>query len=162
MTDVLTTTLTITAAVGCGLVAGFFFAFSVVTMKALGRIAPAQGIAAMQSINVVVLNPWFFSAFFGTAALCVILAVHAVVTWRVPSAVYVVTASVLYLLGVIFVTMAFNVPLNSALAGVAPGSPDPERVWTRYLSVWTAWNHVRTVAPIVSAVGFILALLDCR
>ena len=116
----------------------------------------------MQSINVVVLNPWFFSAFFGTAALCVILAVHSVVTWRVPSALYVVTASVLYLLGVIFVTMAFNVPLNSALAGVAPGSPDPERVWTRYLSVWTAWNHVRTVAPIVSAVGFILALLDCR
>ena len=162
MTDVLITTLTITAAVGCGLVAGFFFAFSVVTMKALGRIAPAQGIAAMQSINVVVLNPWFLSAFFGTAALCVVLAVHAVVTWRMPSAAYVVTASVLYLLGVIFVTMAFNVPLNNALAGVAQGSPDAERVWTRYLSVWTAWNHVRTVAPIVSAVGFILALFDYR
>jgi hypothetical protein len=49
MTDVLISTLTITAAVGCGLVAGFFFAFSVVTMKALGRIAPAQGIAAASS-----------------------------------------------------------------------------------------------------------------
>ena len=162
MADVLITALTIAAAVGCGLVAGFFFAFSVVTMKALGRIAPAQGIAAMQSINVVVLNPWFFSAFFGTAALCVILAVHSVVTWRVPSALYVVTASVLYLLGVICVTMAFNVPLNNELVGVAPGSPDAERVWTRYLSVWTAWNHVRTVAPIVSAGCFILALHDCR
>ncbi|HEX5648886.1 MAG TPA: anthrone oxygenase family protein [Steroidobacteraceae bacterium] len=160
MTDTVIRTLTIAAAVGSSLVAGFFFAFSVVTMKALGRIAPAQGIAAMQSINVVVLNPWFFTAFFGTAALCLVLGVHALLTLRMPGAIYVVTAAVLYLAGVIFVTMAFNVPLNNRLAAVAPASPEAERVWTRYLSVWTAWNHLRTVAPLVSAVSFILALVQ--
>jgi uncharacterized membrane protein len=160
MTNAFISTLTIAAAVGSGLVAGFFFAFSAVTMKALGRIAPAHGIAAMQSINVVVLNPWFFSAFFGTAALCLILGVNALLTLRMPSAIYVVTASMLYLVGVIFVTMVCNVPLNDRLATVAPASPEAEHVWTRYLSIWTAWNHVRTVAPLVSAVVFILALVQ--
>lgn len=110
----------------------------------------------MQSINVVVLNPWFFTAFFGTAALCLVLGVHALLTLRMPGAIYVVTAAVLYLAGVIFVTMAFNVPLNNRLAAVAPASPEAERVWT----VWTAWNHLRTVAPLVSAVSFILALVQ--
>jgi uncharacterized membrane protein len=48
--------LTFVAALGSGLVAGIFFAFSNFVMKALARVSPAQGIAAMQSINVVVLN----------------------------------------------------------------------------------------------------------
>ena len=56
-------------AIGTALIAGAFFAFSSFVMGALGKLPPAQGIAAMQSINVVVINPWFMSAFIGTAAL---------------------------------------------------------------------------------------------
>ena len=52
------------------MVAGFFFAFSVCVMKSLARLPPAQGIAAMKHINVVVINPWFMGAFFGTALVC--------------------------------------------------------------------------------------------
>ena len=36
-------------------------------MQALARLPPAQGIAAMQSINVVVINPLFLTVFLGTA-----------------------------------------------------------------------------------------------
>jgi len=50
-TDRLLFGLTLVSALGCGLTAGVFFAFSSFVMKALGRIQPAQGIAAMQSIN---------------------------------------------------------------------------------------------------------------
>src|SRR5215831_19362148 len=56
--------LTLVAALGSGLVAGIFFAFSNFVMKALARVPPAQGVAAMQSINVVVLNKWFFVVFW--------------------------------------------------------------------------------------------------
>ena len=52
------------SALGSALVAGIFFAFSTFVMKALGRLQPEQGIAAMQAINVTVLNPWFFTVFF--------------------------------------------------------------------------------------------------
>ena len=44
------------AAVGCGLMAGVFSAFSTFVMKALARLPAHEGIAAMQSINVVAVN----------------------------------------------------------------------------------------------------------
>jgi len=65
--------LTLGAALGSGLIAGVFFAFSTFVMPALARLAPAQGVAAMQAINVAVLNRWFLGVFVGTAAACLLL-----------------------------------------------------------------------------------------
>ena len=73
--------LTVVAALGCGLNAGVFFAFSSFVMKALARLQPALGIAAMQSINLVAVTPAFMAALFGTAAACVALAMWALVDW---------------------------------------------------------------------------------
>jgi uncharacterized membrane protein len=80
VSDGLLRVLTLISALGSGLMAGFFFAFSVSVMKALSRLPPAQGIAAMQSINVVVINPVFLIAFFGTAAACAAVAISALST----------------------------------------------------------------------------------
>ena len=51
MIDKLLFAVTPFSALGCGLVAGAFFAFSTFVMNALARLQPAQGIAAMQSIS---------------------------------------------------------------------------------------------------------------
>jgi len=137
---------TLGAALGSGLIAGVFFAFSSFVMPALGRILPPQGIAAMQAINIVVLNRWFLGVFVGTAAACLLLGVVAVLNWSAPGAGLRLTASMLYLVGCFFVTRAWNVPLNDGLAGVQPESAEGARVWLRYLVDWTLWNHVRTAA----------------
>jgi uncharacterized membrane protein len=55
------------------------------------------------------------------------------------------------------VTLLFNVPLNNRLAAVKPESAEGKVIWTHYLSVWTAWNHVRTAAPLAAMACFILA-----
>ena len=73
MTDKMLFALTLFSALGGGLMAGFFFAFSDCVMNALVRLPAAQGIAAMQSINVVAPNPLFMAGFLGTAASCVLL-----------------------------------------------------------------------------------------
>jgi|SRR5437867_3353652 len=148
--------LTFVAALGSGLVAGIFFAFSNFVMKALARIP--HGIAAMQSINIVVLNGWFFAVFFGTAVCCLALAISSFVRWQKPGAGYLLVGSLLYLIGTILVTIACNVPLNDALAAVDPSSADAGRVWTNYLKNWTTWNHVRTIAALAAAASFILGL----
>jgi uncharacterized membrane protein len=158
MTQGLVIALAMAAALGSGVVAGFFFAFSVCVMRALGRLPRDQGIAAMQSINVVVLNPWFFTAFFGTAAVCMILAGLSLFTWGASRALYLLAGSGLYLAGSIVVTMACNVPLNDALAAVNPHSAEGAALWTRYLAHWTAWNHVRTAASFGAAALFIAAV----
>ncbi|MGQ0531073.1 MAG: anthrone oxygenase family protein [Caulobacteraceae bacterium] len=153
------TTVTVIAALGSGLVAGFFFAFSAVVMASLKRLPAAHGIAVMNTINVVVLNPWFFGAFFGTALVCLALAALTLLTWSPPASLYVVAGAAIYLVGTTWVTMAFNVPLNNALAKIDADSDEGAALWRRYLSVWTAWNHVRTVAPFASCALFIMALL---
>jgi uncharacterized membrane protein len=68
--------------IGSGIVAGVFFAFSSFVMVALGRISPVQGIAAMNSINVTVINPGFMAAFIGTGVLCLFIGVGALFIWK--------------------------------------------------------------------------------
>lgn len=150
--------LLIVGALGAGLVAGFFFSFSFVIMGSLARLPPAQGVAAMNTINVVVLNPWFFGAFFGTALVSVAIAVLAFIPWG-PQSALTLGGALLYLVGAIWVTMAFNVPLNNALAKADASSEAGLALWQRYLRVWTSWNHVRTAAPLGAAALFILALI---
>jgi len=152
--------LTFASALGCGLVAGIFFAFSNFVMKALARVPSAQGIAAMQSINVVVLNKLFFAVFFGTALCCLVLAIISFVRWQKPGASYLLAGSLLYLIGTIGVTIVCNVPLNDALAAVDASSADAGSVWTNYLKNWTVWNHLRTIAAFAAAILFTVAL--CR
>lgn len=158
MTDELLNALTLIAALGCGLIAGVFFAFSSFVMRALARIPAAEGMAAMQSINIVVLNPAFLGVFVGTAAVCAVAVVASVLRWQEPGSVYLIAGGLLYLLGCFGVTMAFNVPRNEALARVKPSDPDSARLWMGYVSSWTAWNHVRTVASLAAAAAFCLAL----
>jgi uncharacterized membrane protein len=148
--------LTLAAALGAGLVAGIFFAFSAFIMTALGRLPAEAGISAMQSINVAVLNPVFFFVFFGTAVAALILAIAALAGWGQSS--YLLAGALLYLAGTIFVTMAFNVPLNNRLAGSSAKSSEGASIWKTYLSTWTAWNHVRTIAALAACALFILAL----
>lgn len=162
MIDNLIFVLTFVSALGCGLMAGFFLAFSTGVMRALARLPPPQGLAAMQSINVTVLNPWFFAAFFGTAAVCVLLIVFSLLRWHRPGAVYLLVGSLLYLLGTMLVTIVFNVPRNEALAVIDPASPNAVSLWSSYLVSWTAWNHVRTVASLAAATTLTLALLLAR
>jgi uncharacterized membrane protein len=153
--------LTFGSALGCALNAGVFFAFSSFVMKALGRLQPPQGIAAMNSINVFAVTPVFMTALFGTAAACLLLAVWTLFTWQRPGAAYLLLGAVLYLVGTILVTILFNVPRNNALAAVNPSSSDGGRLWTDYVTTWTAWNHVRTVAALVAAalltIGFCMS-----
>lgn len=153
------TGLEVLAIIGSGLTAGIFFAFSTFVMAALARLPPDQGIAAMNSINVTVINPWFMAVFMGTPVICLALAVMALFKWSAPGSLIVIIACLVYVVGSFLVTMLFNVPLNDALAAVTSSSGEGGALWTRYLNDWTFWNHVRTVAPLLSMVLLLWALI---
>jgi uncharacterized membrane protein len=146
--------MTIIAFIGClgaGLVAGVFFAFSSFVMAALERVPPAEGMAAMQQINITVINPVFMAVFLGMGLL------SAVALWRngfdLRSPLF--AAAAIYLVGVLGVTFAFNVPMNDALASAQAASPEGQALWTDYLSRWTTWNHVRGLAALVASALFL-------
>ncbi len=144
---------------GSGLIAGVFFAFSTFVMKALAQLPAAQGVAAMQRINVVVLNPMFLGAFMGTALLGLLAIGLATFDWRGPASAWMLAAGLLYALGCFGVTMAFNVPRNERLARMDAGSAEAAGYWPRYVREWTFWNHVRTFAPTLAAVCAAMALV---
>ena len=152
------TSLISVTAIGAALVAGIFYAFSTFVMQALGRLAPREGIAAMQSINVVVINPLFFLAFFGTGALCVATIVASLLSETGVSFAPALTGGILYVVGCIGVTMVGNVPLNEKLAKVSPDDAEAESLWSLYLSRWTLWNHVRTAASLAAAAFLVIAM----
>lgn len=146
--------LAFAAALGSGVVAGVFFAFSSFVMPALARLPAHEGIAAMQSINLVVLNRSFLGVFLGTGALTAPLLLG--VPWH--GSAWLVIGSVLYLAGSIGVTMLCNVPRNELLAVVAPAEPESERIWADYVRDWSRWNAVRAAASIAAGAAFVAAL----
>ncbi|GLS30444.1 Uncharacterized membrane protein [Mesorhizobium albiziae] len=159
MSERLFTALTVVSALGTGLVGGVFFAFSNFVMAGLARVPAPSGIAAMNSINVTVINPLFMTALFGTGLLCLAVGVYALFNWSMDGALLLLGGAILYFVGNVVVTMLFNVPLNNALAAVDPASTEGAAVWSRYLSEWVTWNTVRTVTALAASAAFIAALL---
>lgn len=150
--------LTFVAALGSGVIGGTFFGFSVFIMQALGRIPPQAGMAAMRSINVVVINPVFLGVFVGTAVVAALLAITALLRWSEPGAAWLILGCLFYVVGTFIATMVFNVPMNNALEALQPDSAEGLAYWARYLSDWTFWNHVRTLAGLAGAAALTVAL----
>ena len=153
------TLVPILLAVGAGLVGGVFFAFSTFVMKALSQLPSEQGVAAMQRINVVVMNPVFLGLFVGTALIAGICGVGAVLTWGSFQSASLLVAAILYVVGCFGVTVAFNVPRNERLANLQPESVEASTYWQVYLREWVFWNHVRTMASSASAAVATLGLV---
>ena len=152
------TLLPVLLAVGAGLVGGIFLAFSAFVMKALSQLPDEQGVAAMQRINVVVLNPLFLGLFVGTALIGGICGAGAVLTWGSMRSALLLAAGALYAAGCFGVTAACHVPRNERLARLPPDSREAAAYWPVYLKEWVFWNHVRTIAATACAAAAAVSL----
>ncbi|GAA1457344.1 DUF1772 domain-containing protein [Williamsia maris] len=136
-----------------GLIAGLFCAFAYAVMPGLHRADARTLVTAMQKINVAIVNPVFLLLFFGglvvTGTAAWLCRHHAIAPW-------VITAAVLYLVGLI-VTVAFNIPLNDRLAAAT----DPDAARAAFENSWVRWNLVRaalhTAAFTALATGLVVS-----
>ncbi len=158
--DRLLTASTLLAALGSGLIAGTFFAFSAFVLGALARLPAHSGIAAMQSIIAAIKTSLFLAVFFGTAALAALLGIAAPLRWSEPGALYLLIGSLLYLNGPFGVTLLKNVPLNNKLAPMKPEGADAARYWDEFRASWGLWNHARWIGALGASASFILALVE--
>lgn len=139
---------------GCALMGGLYFAFSAFIMTAL-RDAGMAGVTAMNHINRVILRSWFMPLFFGTTLASAALAVIGLLRLHAPGSLLLIFGGVLYVAGMLGVTMLCNVPLNNALMEVTAESRTGMAIWNDYLRRWTRWNHVRTLACLGAAALFL-------
>lgn len=156
--DTFVTVLLWFGAIGCGIMAGVYFTFSAFAMKSLAGIDASAGIAAMQSINDVILRSAFMPLFFGTSLAAAIAVLLYVVSPGSSGGIWMALAGGIYFAGMFLCTVFFNVPLNNKLKDVDPTSSLGEEVWNMYLRVWTRWNHVRTLTSTIASAFFVRAI----
>ena len=146
------------SAIGCGVMSGVYFAFSTFIMASFARLAPDAGIAAMNAINLQIVRSPFMPLFLATTLVAVGLAGYALFHWSAPWGWAALAGGTLYVFGMFGVTMAFNVPLNDALAAHPFSGGGDAEIWARYLRDWTFWNHVRTLASLGASILFVVSL----
>jgi uncharacterized membrane protein len=139
-----------TAAVGTGVTAGVYVAFSTMVMPALIRIPSNHGLAAMQRINRLAVRSPFIVAFFGAAAASTGLLAMAGLRRDVPAA-SIIGAGLS--LGTTAITIAVNQPLNRHLAGLVPEQAVVARAWIQVAHRWTRANHLRAAIAMLALVA---------
>jgi len=145
-----------------GLIAGLFYCWSVSVTRGLALLPDREYLLVFQQLNRAILNPLFLVAFMGLVFLL------PIVTWthyqRPLSRTFwlLLSATLLYLVGVIGVTMLGNVPMNDALDVFDINAASPARIAAKRLafeSRWNSLNNIRTVSCIASFLGLLFARL---
>ena len=152
MNELALTTIIVVAATSAAVMAGLYFAFSAFIMKSFDDIGAENAVAAMNSINEVILRSSFMVLFFGSTLLFAALTIIGLMVGELQGSWMLVSAGALYVLGMFGCTAAFNVPLNNRLAAVGPGIQEKTETWVHYYRVWTKWNHLRAVCSLLSSV----------
>ena len=149
--------LAVVDVLGAAIMAGLLFAFSNFVMRALTQLPPAFGMEAMQRVNLAIVNPLFLVVFVGTAAVSVLLVLATVAAPANPGYALLLAGAACYLIGVVGVTAAFNIPLNNSLAAAA--SANAADIWPRYVNQWLPWNHVRTTFASLAVVCLVVGAI---
>lgn len=123
---------------------GLYFTFSNTVMRVLTNFE--NGSDVMVAINREILNPLFLGCFFisGVGSLSLSLMTTGLLA----------SASIVFFIGTVAVTIVFNVPLNNKLK--ESSEQQRNEVWREYLYKWVIWNHVRTIFGVIS--GLLLSL----
>ncbi|MGA8978326.1 MAG: anthrone oxygenase family protein [Pedococcus sp.] len=150
-------------ALASAVLAGVLFAFSAFVMRSLGRLAPAEGIRAMQRLNEDAPRSLLLVPLLVSPAGSLVVGVVALAGWGVEGSSLadhrpLLVAGAALGVGAFVVTAAANVPRNNALATLDPGEPRATGAWAAYRTSWTRWNHARVLAALGSAVLLATAL----
>ncbi len=141
-----------------GLCAGLFYAWSVSVIPGTQKIDDLSYLKSMQSINREILNPAFFLVFFGSliALVCSTYFTYSVST---KGFVYLLIATLTYLMGTIGVTGMGNVPLNNQLEALNLTELSTKDMAQFRQHYELRWNKLHTYRMLFSVLSFIMTLL---
>jgi uncharacterized membrane protein len=142
-----------------GIVSGVFLTFSDFGMRSLVATTPETGIQSMQLINRKVYKSLFIYLLLGLAPVYAALAVYGITVVQPPASGWLISGGLVYIFGVFLVTMLYNVPMNKRLDVIDGAQRVSNAYWRHYATVWTRWNHLRTLAAAVSAICYFIACM---
>lgn len=142
-----------------GLSAGLCFTWSNSITPGIGRLNDFEYLASFQQMNRAILNPLFFIVFFGPFFLSLI---NLYVFKSAPSSVLwlLILAAIIYVLGVLLVTIFGNVPLNEMLDKTELANASAYDLKTLRNNFEMKWNRLHLVRTISSAISFITLIIS--
>ena len=144
----------------CGLMAGLLFSYSCSVNIGLNSLENNEYLKAMQSINNAIQNPYFLIVFL---CLLFILPVTSILQYKEmanTSFYFILTATLIYFVGVFGVTMFCNVPLNEQLAKFDISTATTNEIASMRQSFEKPWNSYHSIRTIASVISFGLTILS--
>ncbi|NEO84610.1 MAG: DUF1772 domain-containing protein [Spirulina sp. SIO3F2] len=146
----------------CSLVAGFLFAFATVVMPGIKTLDDREFIRAFQVIDGVIQNnqPLFVAVWMGSIVAAVAAAGLGFGQLDGAQRLLLISAPIIYILGVQLSTFTINVPLNNQLQALSVDAMDAVALKAARLDFepgWNRWNLVRT--PFAGLASVLLMIL---
>lgn len=151
----------IITAVATALIAGLFYAWSYSVTPGLAQVDDATYVASFQAMNRAIQNPVFFASFMGTAFL---LPVSTYLQYKHGTQAQfwlLLGATVLYLGGVMGVTMAGNVPMNNALDAFNLKTATAQEIAAQRAKFEAPWNRLNSIRTVSSILTIVLVIIAC-
>ncbi|MEO5674391.1 MAG: anthrone oxygenase family protein [Chitinophagales bacterium] len=145
-----------------GLIAGLLYGYDCSVIRGLGHLPDKEYLKAFQSINRAIVNPCFLISFIGS------LFMLPIASWlnfhqAPPFTFYVLlSAAIVYTIGVFGITILGNVPLNNLLEDFDISAAPAEMAQAmrqKFEARWNVFHHVRTYAAMVSFLLSVIALV---
>lgn len=142
-----------------GLMAGLFYSWSISVTPGLAKLGDENYLKAFQSMNRAILNPAFLIVFMGLVILLILLCYLYYDSTEPTQFWYILSAAILYLAGVMLVTVFGNVRLNNTLEVLQIESMSPEQMASFRLGFESKWNKLNIVRTLCSLFSFVLLVL---
>ena len=142
-----------------GLTAGLCFTWANAVTPGIGRLDDLGFLQAFQQMNRAIINPIFIVVFMGPtithiANIILFKSANPTIFWLI------LTASILYLIGLTFITVFGNVPLNEMIDKVELLTASPEELKTLRDQFEIRWNRFHMVRTITTSLSFFLLILS--
>lgn len=143
-----------------GLIAGLMFSFSVAIIPGLTRLPDAGYLQSFQHINASILNPVFLFTFVLPVLL---LPLATILHYKQGGSawIWMLTASIVYIIAVFGVTIGGNVPLNEALAKTAISGASTESLSAIRAAFEPGWNKLHTIRTVANIIALAFAIYAC-
>lgn len=133
----------------CTLVAGLVFGFSVVVMPGIKNLNDGEFIRAFQVMDGIIQNnqPLFILVWIGSVLTILIALISGFGQLDTIGRGIIITATLLYIIGVQLPTVTINIPLNNQLQTLTVDTMSESEQETARLNFearWNQWNVIRT------------------
>jgi len=150
----------ITGIILTGLTAGLCFTWGNAVTPGIGKLDDLGFLQSFQEMNRAIINPTFLVVFMGPVLLHV---ANVFLFKNAPGQVWflILTAAVLYFVGLFLVTILGNVPLNEMLDKtdlIKANANELATLREQFEAPWNRLHNIRTISTVLSTILLTLSL----